>query len=87
MSNLPLYLSAHSFGAWCGAWVAPGQKYMKNGFSGATSLASAIIPIARSVRSVGEVVARPRGPYGWSTNWLSWTRSGYHWLVSPPRKP
>ena len=25
-SNLPLYLSAHSFGTWCGAWVAPGAK-------------------------------------------------------------
>ena len=24
---------------------------------------------------------------GWSTMWLSWTRSGYHWLVSAPRKP
>ena len=26
MSNLPLYLSAHSLGAWWGAWQAPGQK-------------------------------------------------------------
>ena len=25
MSKRPLYLSAHSFGAWCGAWAAPGQ--------------------------------------------------------------
>ena len=33
-SNLPLYLSIHSFGTWCGAWVAPGAKYMKNGLSG-----------------------------------------------------
>jgi len=28
-SNLPLYLSAHSLGTWCGAWQAPGAKYMK----------------------------------------------------------
>ena len=33
-SNLPLYLSDHSLGTWCGAWVAPGAKYMKNGLSG-----------------------------------------------------
>ena len=25
-SNLPLYLSAHSLGTWCGAWVAPGRE-------------------------------------------------------------
>ena len=25
-SNCPAYLSAHSFGTWCGAWVAPGAK-------------------------------------------------------------
>ncbi len=25
-SNLPLYLSAHSVGTWCGACVAPGAK-------------------------------------------------------------
>ena len=25
-SNLPLYLAIHSFGAWCGACVAPGAK-------------------------------------------------------------
>ena len=52
MSNLPLYLSIHSFGAWCGAWVAPGLKYMKNGFSGATTFASAMNWIAWSTRSV-----------------------------------
>ena len=27
-SNLPLYLAMHSFGAWCGACVAPVAKYM-----------------------------------------------------------
>ena len=52
LSKTPLYLSAHSFGEWCGAWFAPGQKYMKNGLSGATCFASAIIPIARSTRSL-----------------------------------
>ena len=25
-SNWPRYLSAHSAGTWCGAWVAPGAK-------------------------------------------------------------
>ena len=25
-SNWPLYLAIHSFGTWCGAWVAPGAK-------------------------------------------------------------
>ena len=33
-ANLPRYLSAHSAGTWCGACVAPGAKYMKNGLSG-----------------------------------------------------
>ena len=49
--ELPLYFSIHSLGAWWGAWVAPGQKYMKNGLSGATTLASRMKPIALSVRS------------------------------------
>ena len=26
MSNLPFHLAIHSFGTWCGAWVAPGAK-------------------------------------------------------------
>jgi len=47
MSKRPLYFSIHSLGA----WVAPGQKYMKNGLSGATTLASRMNPIALSVRS------------------------------------
>ena len=33
-SNLPLYLSAHSFMMWCGPCDAPGAQYMKNGLSG-----------------------------------------------------
>ena len=33
-SNCPAYLSAHSLGTWCGACVAPGAKYTKNGLSG-----------------------------------------------------
>jgi hypothetical protein len=52
MSNLPEYFSIHSLGAWCGAWVAPGQKYMKNGFAGAIIFASLMNSIALSVRSV-----------------------------------
>ena len=52
MSNLPLYLSAHSLGAWWGAWQAPGQKYRKNGLSGAIAFASRMNDSARSVRSV-----------------------------------
>ena len=28
------HLAIHSAGTWWGAWVAPGAKYMKNGFSG-----------------------------------------------------
>jgi len=51
MSNLRRYLSIHSFGAWCGAWHAPGQKYRKNGLSGATALASRMNSSALSVRS------------------------------------
>src|SRR3954470_4949755 len=27
------------------------------------------------------------GERGWSTGWLSYTSSGYHWLVSAPRNP
>ena len=26
LSNLPFHLAIHSFGTWCGAWVAPGAK-------------------------------------------------------------
>ena len=33
-SKRPLYLSDHSVGTWCGAWAAPGAKYMKKGLSG-----------------------------------------------------
>ena len=52
MSKRPLYFSIHSLGAWWGAWVAPGQKYMKNGLSGTIILASLMNSIALSVRSV-----------------------------------
>ena len=51
-SNLPLYLAIHSFGTWCGAWVAPGAKYMKNGLSGVSDFWNCIQPIALSVMSV-----------------------------------
>ncbi len=51
-SNLPLYLAIHSFGTWCGAWVAPGAKYMKNGRSGVSAFWNCIQAIALSVMSV-----------------------------------
>ena len=52
MSNFPSYFSIQSFGAWWGACVAPGQKYMKNGLSGAIIFASLMNSIALFVRSV-----------------------------------
>jgi hypothetical protein len=51
-SNLPLYLAIHSFGTWCGACVAPGAKYMKNGLSGVSAFWNCIQAIALSVMSV-----------------------------------
>ena len=50
-SNWPLYLSAHSFGTWCGAWVAPGAKYTKNGLSGINAFCWRIQLTAWSARS------------------------------------
>ena len=50
-SNLPLYLSDHTFGTWCGAWVAPGAKYMKNGLSGVSAFCWRTQVIARLARS------------------------------------
>jgi hypothetical protein len=37
---------------WCGACIAPGAKYMKKGFSGATDLENFMRAMARSVMSV-----------------------------------
>ena len=51
-SNVPLYFSIHTFGTWCGACVAPGAKYMKNGLSGVSAFWNCIQPIALSVMSV-----------------------------------
>ena len=51
-SNLPLYLAIHSLGTWCGACVAPGAKYMKNGLSGVSAFWNRIQPIAWLVMSV-----------------------------------
>ena len=51
-SNLPLYFAIHSFGTWCGACVAPGAKYMKNGLSGVSDFWNCIQAIALSVMSV-----------------------------------
>ena len=50
-SNLPLYLSAHSLGTWCGAWVAPGAKYTKNGLSGMSAFCWRTQAMALSVMS------------------------------------
>ena len=50
-SKRPLYLSAHSLGTWCGACVAPGAKYMKNGLSPASAFWRRTQPIALSVMS------------------------------------
>ena len=50
-SNFPLYFSIHSFGTWCGAWVAPGAKYMKNGLSGISAFCWPTQAIALSARS------------------------------------
>jgi len=33
-------------GTWCGAWVAPGAKYRKNGLSGTIDFCCRIQPIA-----------------------------------------
>ena len=53
-ANWPLYLSAHSSGTWCGAWVAPGAKYMKNGLSGA----SAFWVLTQPHGAVGQILGR-----------------------------
>jgi hypothetical protein len=37
-SNLPAYLSAHSFITWCGPCKHPVAQYMKNGVSGSKGL-------------------------------------------------
>ena len=50
-SNWPAYLSAHSFGTWCGACVAPGAKYTKNGLSGISAFCWRTQLTARSARS------------------------------------
>ena len=51
-SNWPLYLAFHSLGTWCGAWVAPGAKYMKNGLSGVSDFSDWTHAIAWFVMSV-----------------------------------
>ncbi len=51
-SNWPLYLAIHAFGTWCGAWVAPGAKYMKNGLSGVRDFWYPIQAMAWLVMSV-----------------------------------
>ena len=51
LSNCPLYLSDHSVGTWCGACVAPGAKYAKNGLSAIRAFCWRIQSMARSVMS------------------------------------
>ena len=59
-ANLPLYLSIHSLGTWCGACVAPGAKYMKNGLSPHQRLLLAH-PVDRLVGQIlGQVIALRR---------------------------
>ena len=41
----------YSSGAWCGAWLAPGQNHRYHGFFGADVLLSAMNEIALSARS------------------------------------
>ena len=50
-SNSPRYFSIHSGGTWCGACVAPGAKYTKNGLSGISAFCWRIQLTAWSVRS------------------------------------
>jgi hypothetical protein len=47
----PRYLSDHSAGTWCGAWVAPGAKYMKYGLPEASAVCWSTQVTARSVMS------------------------------------
>ena len=56
-SNLPLYLSIHSFGTWCGAWRGAGREVHEERLVGHQRLLLAH-PLDRLVRHVlGEVVA------------------------------
>jgi len=50
-SNRPRYLSIHSWATWCGAWVAPGAKYTKNGLSGISDFCWLTQVMALSARS------------------------------------
>ena len=50
-SNLPLYVSMYSCGAWCGAWLAPGQNQRYQGLLGSDCLASRMNDSALSARS------------------------------------
>src|SRR5262245_36800645 len=51
-SNLPLYLSMYSLGAWCGAWLAPGQNHTNHGRDGLADCWSRSIWIACSAKSL-----------------------------------
>ena len=85
-SNSPRYRSAHSSGTWCGAWVAPGAKYMKNGRSGARADFWRTHAIARSVMSSVKWYSSSALRSG-SIGVVPSYRAGANWLVSPPRNP
>jgi hypothetical protein len=75
-----------SFGAWCGAWQAPGVNHRKKGLVGAVARRSLMNSVALSTMS--SVRWYPSsGVHGGSTKWLSYTSSGWYWSVSPPMKP
>ena len=42
----------YSLGAWCGEWVAPVEKYRKNGLSGVSAFCDCIQRMAWLVMSV-----------------------------------
>ena len=86
-SNCPAYLSAHSFGTWCGACVAPGAKYMKNGLSGISAFCWRTQLQARSARSSVRWYSPSFAPGGRSTGVVPSYSAGSHWLFSPPMKP
>ena len=63
-SNAPLYLADHSWGTWCGAWVAPGREVHEEGLVRHQRLLLAD-PVDGVVGEIlGEVVTLLRSPVG-----------------------
>ena len=84
--ELPAYLSMYSSGAWCGAWLAPGQNHRYQGFFGARRLAVG----DEGDRLVGEVlreVVAVLGEVRLVDVVVVLDQVGYQLLVSPPMKP